>query len=90
LSSFWLRTGRFIDWSPLGIKVFGAPLVFAPIDGPIHKRAPIAEQGYFLGYQHSHGSFKMGRTRGSKKMTKVNRILTLTRTQTQTLTLTKP
>ena len=51
LSSFWLRTGRFIDWSLLGIKVFGAPLVFAPIDGPIHKRAPIAEQGYFLGYQ---------------------------------------
>ncbi len=25
--------------------------MFAPIDGPIHKRAPIAEQGYFLGYQ---------------------------------------
>jgi hypothetical protein len=30
---------------------FGAPLVFAPIDGPIHKRAPINEEGYFLGHQ---------------------------------------
>ncbi len=35
----------------MGIKVFGAPLVFAPIDGPIHKRAAINEEGYFLGYQ---------------------------------------
>ena len=25
--------------------------MFAPIDGPIHKRAPINEEGYFLGYQ---------------------------------------
>ncbi len=40
-----------IDWTKLGIKVFGAPLVFAPIDGPIHKRAAINEEGYFLGYQ---------------------------------------
>ncbi len=46
-----MRTGRQIDWNQLGLKVFGAPLVFAPIDGPIHKRAPINEEGYFLGYQ---------------------------------------
>ena len=51
LSSYFMRTGRLIDWNLLGIKVFGAPLVFAPIDGPIHKRAPIAERGYYLGYQ---------------------------------------
>jgi hypothetical protein len=51
VSSFYMRTGRQIDWTQLGIKVFGAPLVFAPIDGPIHKRAPINEEGYFLGYQ---------------------------------------
>ena len=51
MSSYYLRTGRQIDWTQLGLKVFGAPLVFAPIDGPIHKRAPINEEGYFLGYQ---------------------------------------
>ncbi len=33
------------------MKVFGAPCIFAPIDGPIHKWAPITEEGYFLGYQ---------------------------------------
>jgi hypothetical protein len=51
VSSYYLRTGRQIDWNQLGLKVFGAPLVFAPIDGPIHKRAPINEEGYFIGYQ---------------------------------------
>ena len=51
LSSFYMRTGRQIDWSQLGLKVFGAPCIFAPIDGPIHKRAPITEEGYYLGYQ---------------------------------------
>ncbi len=51
VSSYYMRTGRQIDWTQLGLKVFGAPLVFAPIDGPIHKRAAINEEGYFLGYQ---------------------------------------
>ena len=51
LSSFYMRTGRQVDWSQLGLKVFGAPCIFAPIDGPIHKRAPITEEGYYLGYQ---------------------------------------
>ena len=48
LSSYYMRTGRQIDWTQLGLKVFGAPLVFAPIDGPIHKRAPINEEGYWI------------------------------------------
>jgi hypothetical protein len=51
LSSYYMRTGRQIDWAHLMLKVFGAPLLFAPIDGPIHKRAPINEEGYYLGYQ---------------------------------------
>jgi hypothetical protein len=51
VSSYYLRTGRQIDWNQLGLKIFGVPLVFAPIDEPIHKRAPINEEGYFLGYQ---------------------------------------
>jgi hypothetical protein len=51
LSSYYMRTGRQVDWKQLGLKLFGAPCIFAPIDGPIHKRAPITEEGYFLGYQ---------------------------------------
>ncbi len=37
LSAYYMRTGRQIDWKHLGLKVFGAPCIFAPIDGPIHK-----------------------------------------------------
>jgi hypothetical protein len=49
-SSYYLRTGRQIDWTQLGLKVFGAPLVFAPIDGPIHKRGLTnGRQCLFLG-----------------------------------------
>jgi hypothetical protein len=33
------------------LKVFGAPTLYSDPDGPIHKRAPIAEKGYFVGYQ---------------------------------------
>ena len=51
LCPYYLRTGRPVDWKLIQIKVFGAPCVFAPMDGPIHKRAPIAEEGFFLGYQ---------------------------------------
>ncbi len=51
VSSYYMRTGRQIDWIQLGIKVVGAPLVFAPIDEPIHKRAPINEEVHFLGYK---------------------------------------
>ncbi len=51
LSSFYMRTGRQVDLKQLGLKVFGAPCIFALIDGRIHKRAPISEEGYYLGYQ---------------------------------------
>ena len=48
---YYLRTGRKVNWKVLPIHVFGAPLCYAPMDGPIHKRAPIAEQGHFYGVQ---------------------------------------
>jgi hypothetical protein len=50
--SFYLRTGRAVDWSLVHLKVFGAPLLFSPPDGPIHKRAPITEKGWFAGMQY--------------------------------------
>jgi hypothetical protein len=49
--SFYMRTGKMVDWALLKIKCFGTPCIFAPIDGPIHKRAPIMEEGWFVGRQ---------------------------------------
>ncbi len=36
----------------MAIHVFGAPCAYAPMDGPIHKRAARTEEGYFVGVQH--------------------------------------
>jgi hypothetical protein len=51
--SYYMRTGRSVDWDLIQLKVFGAPSLYSDPDGPIHKRAPIAEQGFFVGYQWS-------------------------------------
>ena len=48
---YYLRTGRSVPWSLLCIHPFGAPCIFAPIEGAIHKRAPVAEEGFFCGIQ---------------------------------------
>ena len=50
--SYYLRTGRQVEFALVFIKVFGAPLLFSPPEGPIHKRAPIAEKGWFGGVQY--------------------------------------
>ena len=49
--SFYLRTGRNVDWDLLQIKVFGAPALYSDPSGPIHKRAPITERGFYVGCQ---------------------------------------
>ena len=46
-----LRTGRVVPWNILCIHVMGAPLVFAPMDGPVHKRGAMSEEGWFVGIQ---------------------------------------
>ena len=48
---FHLRTGRKVNWNILPLHVFGAPCVYAPIDGPIHKRAAVTSPGFFVGVQ---------------------------------------
>ncbi len=40
-----------MDWDLIQLKVFGAPSLYTDPDGPIHKRAPTADQGFFVGYQ---------------------------------------
>ncbi len=49
--AFYMRTGRNIDWDLIQLKVFGAPALYSDPNGPIHKRAPIVEKGFFVGYQ---------------------------------------
>ena len=48
---YYLRTGRKVNWKVLPLHVFGSPCAYAPIEGPIHKRAPITKQGHFMGVQ---------------------------------------
>ena len=47
----YLRTGRSVDWNLVYVKVFGAPLVYCPMGGPIHKRAALNAEGHFAGIQ---------------------------------------
>jgi hypothetical protein len=50
--SYFLNTKRVPDWRNLCIHVFGAPCRFAPMEGPIHKRAEMTEEGYYVVVQH--------------------------------------
>ncbi len=51
--SYFMTTGRNIDWDLIQIKVFGAPLLYSDPNGPIHKRAPITKKGFYVGCQWS-------------------------------------
>ena len=50
-SSFEVRTGRKPPYHELFLKIFGAPCNYAPIDGAVHKRADLTEEGWFVGVQ---------------------------------------
>jgi hypothetical protein len=49
--SFYMRTGRNVDWDLIQLKVFEAPALYSDPNGPIHKRAPITEKGFYIGCQ---------------------------------------
>ena len=51
ISSFEKRTGRKPPYHDLFIKVFGAPCNFASMNGAVHKRAELTEDGWFVGVQ---------------------------------------
>jgi hypothetical protein len=36
----------------MSVHVFGAPCAYAPIEGPVHKRAVRTEEGFYVGVQH--------------------------------------
>jgi hypothetical protein len=50
--AYHLNTGKIPDWDYLCIHVFGCPCSFAPMDGPVHKRGALTEEGFFVGVQH--------------------------------------
>jgi hypothetical protein len=51
-SAAFLNSGKVPDWRSLCIHVFGSPCLYAPTDGPVHKRAEKTLEGYYVGIQH--------------------------------------
>jgi hypothetical protein len=51
-SAAFLNSGKVPDWRSLCIHVFGAPCLYAPTEGPVHKRAEKTLEGYYVGIQH--------------------------------------
>ena len=45
---FYLRTGRTVPWKILSLHVMGAPCIYAPMVGPIHKRGEMNMEGHFV------------------------------------------
>ena len=45
-SAYFLNRKMAPDWRNLAVHVFGAPCCYAPMEGPIHKRASRTEEGY--------------------------------------------
>jgi hypothetical protein len=50
-SSFEIRTARKPPYHDLFLKIFGAPCNYSPIDGAVHKRGELTEDGWFVGVQ---------------------------------------
>ncbi len=51
-SSYYLNTLKAPDWRHMFIHVFGAPCMYSPMEGPVHKRAALTLEGFFVGVQH--------------------------------------
>ena len=49
--SYFPNTGRIPNWRYLCIHFFWSPCNYAPMDGPVHKRAALIGEGYFVGTQ---------------------------------------
>ena len=51
-SSYYLNMLKAPDWRHMFIHVFGAPCMYSPMEGPVHKRADQTLEGFFVGVQH--------------------------------------
>ena len=50
--SYFLNTLKAPDWRHMFVHVFGAPCMYSPPEGPVHKRAEQTLEGFFVGIQH--------------------------------------
>jgi hypothetical protein len=50
--SYFLNTLKAPDWRHMFVHVFGAPCMYSPPEGPVHKRAAQTLEGFFVGVQH--------------------------------------
>jgi hypothetical protein len=51
-SAYFLNRKIAPNWRNMSVHVFGAPCAYAPMEGPVHKRASRTAEGYFVGVQH--------------------------------------
>ena len=50
-SAAFLSSNKVPHWRSLCIHVFGSPCLYAPPEGPVHKRAEITLEGFYVGTQ---------------------------------------
>jgi hypothetical protein len=50
--SYFLNKLKAPDWRHMFVHVFGAPCMYAPPEGPVHKRAELTLEGFYVGVQH--------------------------------------
>jgi hypothetical protein len=50
--SYYLNTLKAPDWRHMCVHVFGAPCLYSPMEGPVHKRADQTLEGFYVGIQH--------------------------------------
>ncbi len=50
--SYFLNMLKAPDWCHMCVHVFGAPCVYSPLEGPVHKRAAQTLEGFYVGIQH--------------------------------------
>ena len=50
--SYFLNMLKAPDWRHMCVHVFGAPCVYSPVEGPVHKRAAQTLEGFYVGIQH--------------------------------------
>ena len=51
-SAAFLSSSKVPHWRSLCIHVFGSPCLYAPTEGPVHKRSAITLEGFYVGVQH--------------------------------------
>jgi hypothetical protein len=51
-SSYYLNVQKAPDWRHMFVHVFGAPCMYSPATGPVHKQAAQTLEGFFVGVQH--------------------------------------